>query len=184
MKNTCKFLISSLHLLCLAIVFSTQTGCSSIKPESFAATTPTLKIEEYFAGKTRAWGIVHGRSNEVVRQFTVDILGEWDGSELVLTEDFLYSDGEKQQRIWKIKKIDEHHYEGRADDVVGIAKGYQYGQALYWTYDLNIDVDGSVWKIRFDDWMYLQPDGVLINRALMSKFGFNVGEVILFFRKT
>jgi hypothetical protein len=31
--------------------------------------------------------------------------------------------------------------------------------------------------------MYLQPDGVLINRATVSKFGFKVGEVTLFFSK-
>ena len=38
-------------------------------------------------------------------------------------------------------------------------------------------------KVRFDDWMFLQPDGVLINRATVSKFGINIGTVTLFFKK-
>jgi len=42
--------------------------------------------------------------------------------------------------------------------------------------------DSSV-DVHFDDWMFLQPDGVLLNRARVSKFGFTVGEVTLAFYK-
>ena len=167
-----------------ALLLALLLGCSGgVKPQQFAGTTPKFVLEDYFRGKTKAWGVVHNRSGRLVRQFTVDMDGEWDGKELTLTEDFVYADGKKEQRIWRIRKIDEHHYEGRADDVVGVAKGYQYGQALYWTYDLNLDVDGSTYQIHFDDWMYHQPGSVVINRAEMSKYGFNVGEVVLFFSK-
>jgi hypothetical protein len=31
--------------------------------------------------------------------------------------------------------------------------------------------------------MFLQPDGVLLNRASMRKFGFRVGEVTIAFQK-
>ncbi|MEW5755544.1 MAG: CIA30 family protein [Pseudomonadota bacterium] len=44
-------------------------------------------------------------------------------------------------------------------------------------------VDDKTWKVHFDDWMFLQPNGVLINRAKMSKFGIELGEVILFFQR-
>jgi hypothetical protein len=37
--------------------------------------------------------------------------------------------------------------------------------------------------VSFDDWMYLQADGVLLNRAKMSKFGFTLGEVTIAFQK-
>ena len=159
------------------------TSCSTVRPESFKDTTPKLVIEDYFAGNTRAWGIVVKRSGEISRQFTVDLNGTLDGKVLTLDEHFLYSDGKKQQRIWRITKLDEHTYEGRADDVVGIARGKQYGQALNWRYVLRLEVDGEIWNVSFDDWMYLQSDNVLVNRAVMSKFGFDVAEVILFFRK-
>ena len=34
-----------------------------------------------------------------------------------------------------------------------------------------------------DDWMYLMDEDTLINRTLMSKFGVEVGQVTLFFRR-
>jgi len=37
--------------------------------------------------------------------------------------------------------------------------------------------------VRFDDWMYLQSDGVLLNRAKVTKFGVELGTVTLAFSK-
>ena len=154
-----------------------------MKPKDFEGTEPKLDLFDYFAGDTRAWGIFQDRSGNLQRQFTVDIRGEVVGEELTLTEDFEYADGEVQQRIWRIRRIDEHRYEGRADDVVGNASGLAYGQALNWRYTLRLPYRGSEINVKFDDWMFLQTDGVLVNRATVSKFGFRVGEVTLFFTK-
>jgi hypothetical protein len=154
-----------------------------MRPEDYAGTEPRLVLEDYFVGKTRAWGIFQDRSGKLRRQFTVDIDGRVQDGELVLTEDFVYADGERSQRVWRIRRLDEHRYEGRAADVVGVATGLAYGQALNWRYDLMLEVDGSTWKVHFDDWMFLQSDGVLINRAAMSKFGIHLGDVTLFFRR-
>ena len=158
-------------------------GCSEMKPEDFKDTGPRLDLFEYFRGETRAWGIFQGRSGALKRQFTVTIRGEVEGDKLTLTEDFVYADGETQQRIWRIRRVDEHRYKGRADDVVGTANGLAYGQALNWRYTLRLPYRGRTLDVRFDDWMFLQPDAVLINRATVKKFGFTVGEVTLFFTK-
>ena len=144
------------------------TGCGSMKIEDFANTEPKLVLEDYFAGKTKAWGIFEDRFGDIRRQFVVDIDGQWDGNKLVLTEDFIYSDGETEQRIWTIKRIDEHTYSGTAADVVGEAVGKTYGQALNWRYTLDLKVGDKTWKVYFDDWMVLQNDGVLIDRAKVS----------------
>ena len=158
-------------------------GCSTMKPSDFAGSEPLLDLFAYFEGKTRAWGIFEGRSGELKRQFTVDILGVVEGDRLTLTEDFVYADGETQQRIWVIDRLDEHRYQGRAGDVVGTAEGLAYGQALNWRYTLDLPYrDGTV-EVQFDDWMYLQPGRVMVNRARVSKFGFRLGEVTLFFSK-
>jgi hypothetical protein len=37
--------------------------------------------------------------------------------------------------------------------------------------------------VEFDDWMYLMEEEILLNRSAMKKFGFTLGEVILFFKK-
>ncbi len=155
-----------------------------MKIEDYAAFEPKLDLFQYFQGNTRGWGVFQDRSGALKRQFVVDIKGEVNkDGELVLTEDFVWNDGEISQRIWYIRKQDAHRYNGRAADVVGEAKGVAYGNALNWQYGLNLPVDGKVWQVHFDDWMYLQPDGVLLNRAKMSKFGFTLGEVTISFQK-
>jgi hypothetical protein len=154
-----------------------------MQPKDFEGTEPRLDLFDYFAGDTRAWGIFQDRSGNLERQFTVDIAGVVNGDELTLTEDFVYADGEIQQRIWRIRRIDRHRYEGRAADVVGTATGLAYGKALNWRYVMRLPYRGSEIDVKFDDWMFLQTDGVLVNRATVSKFGFRVGEVTLFFKK-
>ena len=57
------------------------------------------------------------------------------------------------------------------------------GNALHWTYVLALEVDGSTWNLDVDDWMYLQDAQVMLNKSVLRKFGFRVGEVILAFRR-
>jgi len=165
------------------VVLLTLGACSAMQIDDFAGTGPELRPEDYFAGKTRAWGIFEDRFGNLKREFVVDITGEWDGTTLTLTEDFDYSDGEQEQRIWRITRTGDGLYEGRADDVVGVARGVALGKALNWSYDLMLKVGDSTIKVRFDDWMFLQPGGVLINRADVSKFGIRLGTVTLFFAR-
>ncbi|MGQ9368656.1 DUF3833 domain-containing protein [Azospirillum sp. ST 5-10] len=143
-----------------------------------------FRPEDYFAGGTRAWGLFEDRFGTVRRQFTVDIRGVWDGRELVLEEDFLYADGGTQRRVWRIVRTGEGRYEGRADDVVGVATGRAAGNALRWRYAMDLAVGRSVWRVRFDDRMFLQPGGVLINRADVRRWGVRIGTVSLFFQRS
>ncbi len=158
-------------------------GCSNMEPIEFKDSGPTLRIEEYFLGKTRAWGIFEDRFGRLRRQFTVSIHGRIKDGELVLDEHFEYADGERDRRIWRIRKTGEHAYEGRAADVIGVAKGEAYGNALNWRYDMDLPVGGRKIRVTFNDWMFLQPSDVLVNRARVTKFGIEIGQVTLFFNK-
>ena len=160
-------------------------GCSNndMKPIDFKDQKPRLIIEEYLSGNVKAYGILQNRSGKVTRQFTADLNGTWDGKKLVLDEKFNWSDGEVQTRQWQINKIDEHHYEGTAEDVVGTAKGYSYGPAFKFEYVLLVPVKGKEIKITFDDWIFMQDEKVAINRAIMTKFGFKVAELTVSFIK-
>jgi len=167
----------------LLVLMTILTGCSNMKPEDFSGQEPRFLIEEYFAGKTRAWGIFQDRFGKLRWQFVVDIDGKWDGETLTLTEDFAYDDGKTEQRVWTIQKTGEHSYQGTADGVVGVAEGKSYGNALNWHYRFALQVGDSTWNVTFDDWMFLQADGVMINRAEVSKFGFELGQLTIAFRK-
>ncbi len=160
------------------------TGCGGMDIKKFEAATPQLVLEEYFAGKTRAWGIFEDRFGTLRRQFTVDIVGRWDGRTLVLDERFVYRDGERDRRVWTIEKVGPNRYQGRADDVIGVATGEAKGNALSWRYNMDLKVGDSTLRVHFDDWMFLQPDNVLINRARVSKWGVELGRVTPFFSKS
>ena len=101
----------------------------------------------------------------------------------MLDEDIVYSDGTKQKRIWRLQHLGEGNYSGTADDVIGTAKGNSRGNAFRWGYTLALPVDGRVWEVQFDDWMYLMDERVMINKASMTKFGVFLGEVTLSFTK-
>jgi NOL1/NOP2/fmu family ribosome biogenesis protein len=79
--------------------------------------------------------------------------------------------------------LPQGRYEGRADDVVGMASGETKGNAFRWQYTLALPVDGTVWQVQFDDWMYLMDDRVMLNKAVMSKLGVRLGEVTLSFTR-
>jgi hypothetical protein len=158
-------------------------GCRGITTGDFAGFEPRLAIEEYFAGETRAWGLFEDRYGAVRRQFAVDIAGKWDGSELVLDERFVYKDGGVDRRAWRIRKLGDGRCEGRADDVVGIAIGAAAGNALHWRYDLLLKVGDRRWRVRLDDWMFLQDHEILINRAVVRKWGVVIGTATIVFRR-
>ena len=158
-------------------------GCASHNIDSYANQQPTLDLQQYFNGTLDAYGVFTDRSGTVVKRFTVLMQCSWTGDEGVLNEDFSYSDGTKQTRIWRLKKTGNGRFVGRADDVVGEALGESRGNTFHWTYTMRLPVDNSVYDVQFDDWMYLMTDKVMLNKATMSKFGVRLGEVTLSFTK-
>jgi hypothetical protein len=171
-----------LWLLVLSVFTVLLTSCASVKVTDYGSEKPKFDMRQYFNGKVVAHGIVQDRSGKVTRRMIVDMTCTWEGDNGTLVEDFSYSDGKKEQRIWKIKKSGDR-YIGTAADVVGEAIGEAAGNALNWKYVLALNVDGSVYNLDFDDWMWQIDDKVLINRAVFSKFGFKLGEVLITFNK-
>lgn len=174
--------MTRIKLLLLTLVFS-LTGCANMNIHDYQNETPKLDLFTFFEGKTHAWGQFQDRSGKVIKRFQVDITGVVSGNKLILDEQFLYSDGTHEERIWTINRSAANQYIGTAKDVVGEAQGISSGNALNWRYTLDLPYgDGSI-HVKFDDWMFLHTDNTMINRAEVTKFGFKVGEVTLFFSK-
>lgn len=171
------------RILCVMVALFGLWGCSSVEIDKYRSETPVLDLREYFNGTLEAHGIFQDRSGEVVKRFTVVIDASWQGEVGTLDERFTYSDGSTQRRVWTITRTGEGRYVGRADDVVGEARGESAGNALRWRYVLALPVDGKVYNVDFDDWMFLMDDRVMLNRSVMSKWGFRLGEVTLSFYK-
>ncbi len=159
------------------------SACAGPQVRDYAAEKPVLDLRTYFNGTLDAYGIFTDRSGAVVKRFTVVMRCSWDGDNGVLDEDFLYSDGTRQKRIWRLKHLGNGRYTGQADDVVGEALGETAGNAFRWGYTMALPVDGRVFNVQFDDWMYLIDERVMLNKAAMSKFGVHLGDVTLSFTK-
>ena len=158
-------------------------GCGSVNIDDYRAERPALELREYFDGTLDAWGMFQDRSGKVVKRFHVLIEARWQGEVGTLDERFTYSDGTTQRRVWAITRLGPGRYSGRADDVVGEASGEAAGNALRWRYVLALPVDGKVYHVDFDDWMFLMDEKVMLNRSAMSKWGFHLGDVTLTFYK-
>jgi hypothetical protein len=158
-------------------------GCAGPSLQTYRDSRPALDLRGYFDGKITAHGMFVDRSGQTLRRFTVSMTGTWRGEDGVLDEDFVYDDGEKQKRIWRLKHLGQGRYEGRADDVIGVALGETSGAAFRWNYVLRLPYRGSTIDVDFDDWMFMIDERVMLNRATMSKFGIRLGEVQLAFTK-
>ena len=162
---------------------TTLAGCAGVDIAEYANEKPMLDLRRFFDGTVDAWGVFTDRSGKVVKRFTVVMQCSWQGEEGVLDEAFTYSDGSTQRRVWRLTHLGGGRYSGRADDVIGEARGETRGNAFRWRYTLALPVDGRVWHVDFDDWMYQMSDRVMLNKATMSKFGITLGEVTLSFTR-
>jgi hypothetical protein len=167
-----------LALACAALL----AGCAGPDVSRYAAEQPRLDLQQFFANRTHAWGMFQGRGGEVQKRFHVTIDAHGGGDLLVLDEHFVYSDGTTQEREWTLRRAADGVWHGTAADVVGEALGRICGNALNWRYTLRQPVGDTTYDLDFDDWMFLQDDNTLINRASVAKFGVEVGQVTLFFR--
>ena len=172
-----------MKLLAAALLSLGLTACASTGVEQYRAEKPALDLKTYLNGTLDGWGMFQGRSGEVKKRFHVVIDAKWTGDTGVLDEHFQWSDGTTSRRVWTLKKQDDGSFHGTAGDVVGVALGTVAGNALRWRYVLALPVDGKVYNVDFDDWMFLMDDKVMLNRSYMSKWGFNLGEVTLSFVK-
>lgn len=178
-----KTLFKSISIILLSMsLFS----CSSITPKDYKENNPKLDIRSYLNGKVKAWGMLEDRSGKVTRRFLVEMEGKWNGNEGVLEEYFTFDDGEKSKRIWTIKFSDDHNFTATAGDVIGAAKGSQYGNTMQMEYVLDLEVDKekkTKYKVTLDDWMYLLDDDILVNKSTIKKFGITFGKLTIFFQK-
>lgn len=164
-------------------ILSFLSACGGPSLKNYQGTSPKVDLQSYFTGPIKAWGIVQDYKGNVKRRFDVDMVGTWDGDTGTLNEVFHYYDGEKDERIWTIKKLGDERYQGSAHDIIGTAQGKVQGSAMRWAYEMDLDVGEKTYRITFDDWMFMMNDGVLINRSYLKKFGFTVGELTLFMQK-
>ena len=169
----------ALVIVCLGATAS----CSSVSIETYADNKPQLVAEEFFNGKLSAHGIVKDRGGEVIRYFNATIDAYWVDGVGTLDERFVFDDGEQQTRVWKLVPNGDGKYTATAGDVVGESTMQVAGNSLFLDYVLRIPYGDGTIDLRIDDRMYLVSERVLLNESIMTKWGFEVGQITLVIQK-
>jgi len=144
-----------------------------------------LRLEEFFAGHCRAWGIFQDRFGTLRQRFQVLVRGDWDAArgQLTLIEDFAYADGRQERRVWLLDKLDDTLYRGHSEGVLGAAEIRRQGSVVHLRYRMRVPIGGQSWILSFDDRMYRQDDALVLNRAELRKFGVLLGSATICFRR-
>lgn len=169
-----------LAIACL-VVLAACSGRPDLDAEKLS--DRDFNLEEFFEGRTKAYGQFQDVLGRVSRRFEVDIAGTWDGQTLQLVEDFTYSDGYQEQRIWTLTKTGDYTWTGTAPGVIGQAAGREAGDTFNWAYTIDLPVPDGTIRVSFDDWMWLLSDRRVLNKAYMKKSGVRVGEATIMFEK-
>jgi hypothetical protein len=165
-----------------SVVALALLGCG-VSVQDYKNEKPTLVVEDFFSGDLEAFGVVAERSGKVIKRFSCDMKGSWDGHTLVLDEDFTWSDGSRQTRVWHLTRKADGTFSGTADDVIGEAFGEVSGNTFHLVYDLSAPVNGSTTVLHVDDWLYLVTDSVVMNHSELTKFGLHAADVYLTIQK-
>ena len=168
---------------CMALGLLLLSACAGIDPARYAAEQPALDMRQFFNGTLDGYGMVRNRAGEVTRRFVVVIEASWAGEVLTLDEDFVWSDGETEKRVWTIRQRPDGSWSGKAAGVIGEATGTLSGNTFNFRYTFDLPVGDTRYEVRFDDWLYLIDERNMLNHARISKFGVDVADLFISFNK-
>jgi hypothetical protein len=141
-----------------------------------AASEKPFVLEKFFLGDLVAEGRFTNSWTGAKRDMKVQMKGKWNGVSLSLKEDFVYSDGEKDQKTWVFTKLNETTYSGTREDVVREAEVKVYNNEIFLTYVAKI----GGFDLNFKDRLTLLDDTTVRNTADVLFLNFiKVGEVEL-----
>jgi hypothetical protein len=153
------------------------------RPEDYANASPVFDLSQHLSGPLLLEGVIHGPTGRVTSRFTADAYGDWKGPTGTLREVFYYDTGRQQSREWQLSVTPDGKIEGTAADVVGIACGQVAGSTVVMHYRFRLPVEAGGHVLNVTDWMYLAPNGTIMNRSQFTKAGIMVAELVATIRQ-
>lgn len=147
-------------------------------PEDYEEGFPTFDIKQHLLGEMVCEGIIYGPLGRVTSSFVADFNITWDGDRGVMDEEFHYNDGSTQTRQWIIDMGPKGKFTTQASDVPKGGTGVQSGSTVQMRYAIRLPDSAGGHVLDTVDWMYLTPDGAIMNRSQFRKFGFKVAELV------
>lgn len=154
-------------------------GFRAQRPADYASHAgEAFDLRRHLNGPLICEGVIYGPTGRVTSRFVGDFLAEWQGNRGVMREDFRYDSGAQQHREWQLDIDATGQITAQADDVVGTGIGWQQGPSVLLRYRLRLPPDAGGHVLDTIDWMYLAPNGSIVNRSQFRKFGIKVAELV------
>ncbi len=139
----------------------------------------------YFNGRTSSSGVRETPGGAPVATVTTRTDGHISEGVLHIKQELTFGGNRRERRTWELRKLGDHRYEGRANDIVGVAVGECYGNVFHWEFTLALSPGNPLANVRMSQWMYLQPDGrTLLNHSTITKLGVPVAQVSETFQRS
>ncbi|MDW3224119.1 MAG: DUF3833 family protein [Paracoccaceae bacterium] len=155
-----------------------KLGFTAQNPSDYEDAMPEFDVRKHLNGPITCEGVIFGPFGRVSSRFVADFEGSWDGENGSLKEAFTYDDGSSQNREWHLSLGEDGSLLAMADDVVGQGTGCQTGSTVQLKYRIKLPEASGGHVLDTVDWMYLTPNGTIINRSQFRKFGFKVAELV------
>lgn len=148
------------------------------KPEDYEDENPAFDIRKHLNGPILCEGVIYGPLGRVSSRFVADFDATWEGNTGVMKERFVYDDGSVQDREWHLTLGNDGVIKAQAPDVVGDGDGKQSGSTVLLRYKIKLPDASGGHVLDTVDWMYLTPNGTIMNRSQFRKFGIKVAELV------
>jgi hypothetical protein len=153
-------------------------GFRAQKPSDYAGTGPAFDPRRDLNGPLLCEGVIYGPLGRVSSRFVAQMEGRWEGNRGTLTESFRYDSGDQQERAWRLQIGNDGMIRAEADDLVGAGTGQMSGGSVRLLYKLRLPEKSGGHVLDVTDWMYLAPNGTIMNRSQFTKFGIKVAELV------
>jgi len=183
MATTGLILLGAGLMLALVLGLQRVAGFRAQSPADYAGQTPQLDLREHLNGAIRCEGVIYGPMGRIASRFDADFEAEWTGNSGVMREHFRYDSGNTQDREWRLEIGNDGAVRADADDLVGSGAGQLSGPTARLRYRIRLPQDAGGHVLDVTDWMYLTPEGVIVNRSQFSKFGIKVAELVATMRR-
>ncbi|MEM6373113.1 MAG: DUF3833 family protein [Pseudomonadota bacterium] len=171
-------LVGAAVVFALNWVWTRYAGFLAQAPEDYAEDALLFDVRTHLNGPIICEGVIYGPTGRVSSRFVGNFDCKWDGDRGVMNEHFVYSDGSEQTRAWDLTLGDNGHIRALADDVEGEGTGRQFGNAVQLKYRFRLPESSGGHVLDTVDWMYLAPNGTIVNRSQFRKYGIKVAELV------
>lgn len=172
------FLLGAGVAAAFILILGRLIGFKAQRADDYAQSPVQFDLRRHLNGPIDCEGVIYGPTGRVSSRFVGRFHASWQGNSGRMTERFEYDSGAIQEREWRLTLLEDGMIHADASDLVGHGSGRQSGSAVHLNYKIRLPDAAGGHVLTTTDWMYLSPNGAIVNRSQFRKFGLKVGELV------